>query len=452
MRKIGKYQIRGLLGKGGMGRVFLVEHPEINRVLALKRLEPNPFLASLIGEEEIAAMFLSEAKKMAMIRHPFIAKVEDFDRDQKGRLFYTMEYHARSIGMLLGEGSRMEAPCRQLDVDSALLYLNQLLEGLDCLHFHGLLHRDIKPWNLLLNEEGHLIIADFGLSRLRKEHQPTPQNLKVGSPWYAAPEQEEQPDLADERADIFSAGVVFHRMLTGRFPDDPKAQTLLPAPPSLWGSLLTPALAENPEDRFQTIGAMQRTLHTIFKEWNAFKTATCTMPQSWTAPTTPPLSRSLRSTPVRTGIAFPKEDHGIDRFFRPEHYIINQFKRPENGCVFDAATGLIWETSGSPYPVAIQGAHEWIHHCNTEKMAGRTDWRLPTIPELFSLLPDPAVATSFCEEDPFDTTQKWIWSCDKRTAVSVWFADLKRGFAAPMGESGRCYVRAVASVRNPTAS
>ena len=202
MRTIGKYQVIGLLGRGGMGRIFKVVHPVIGKIAALKLLDPNPLLMELVGAEKLRDMFVSEATTLAGLRHPNIASILEFD-ETDGKPFYLMDYYVNNLGVMIGESNRPDYPSRIISIEKAIYYIRQTLQGLDCLHHHDIIHRDIKPHNLLITDQDTVKICDFGLSKLRGEQFAGPPSLKVGSAWYAPPEQEEEPDAVDISADLY---------------------------------------------------------------------------------------------------------------------------------------------------------------------------------------------------------------------------------------------------------
>ncbi|MCW7753726.1 protein kinase [Desulfobotulus sp. H1] len=442
MRKIGKYQITGELGRGGMGRVLKVRHPEIFRILAAKVFAPHPFLISSVGEKRLHSMFIEEARKMATLSHPNIAGVEDLHCGET--TFYTMPCYSRSLGMVMGENAEMEAPCRSLDPGSALHFLHQLLTGLHCLHFHRIIHRDIKPWNLLLDDEDRLILGDFGLSRLRGETTGTPENIKVGSPWYAPPEQEENADSADERSDIYAASMVFYRMLTGVFPLEKSSSDLLPAPTELWQAFLEKGLACDPSLRFPNVEKMLEALDVLGLSWRRFREKECSI-YFHSEETTRQLSAELRQKPLRTGVRGPLHHMlGADALYRPVRMTHNQFRsEPDTGLIYDAATGLLWEKSGSPFPLNRRDADQWIEMLNKKSDKHGGCWRLPTVPELFSITRRTMTPSEYCMEYPFNPRQAWVWTADDRSYVSSWFVDILRGFTAPMDRDGHCYVKGV---------
>ena len=189
MKRIGRYLIRGLLGRGGMGKVYKVELPAIGKIAALKLLDPDPVVAKLLGIERLRNLFISEARTMSGVNHPNIVAIHDFDWHAE-KPFYVMDFFANNLGAMIGESYRTEVPSRRIVVDKALDYTRQTLDGLACLHDAGIYHRDIKPFNLLVTAWDTIRICDFGLSKLRGEAYAGPANLNVGSPYYAAPEQE----------------------------------------------------------------------------------------------------------------------------------------------------------------------------------------------------------------------------------------------------------------------
>nr|HDM99565.1 serine/threonine protein kinase [Deltaproteobacteria bacterium] len=241
MKKIGRYGIRGLLGRGGMSVAFKAMAPVTGRIVALKLVGPrDEILIDFMGMERLKELFRQEAEIMGSIRHPNVAAILDYDLHQD-RPFYTMEYHSHSLGTVMGETYRIEDPSRPVTLEKSVGYTSQVLKGLERLHYAGLIHRDIKPFNLLLTEQDQVKIIDFGLSRIRGEASSADRHkgLLIGSPYYAAPKQKQSPDSVDERADLFPVGVMLYRLLTGHIPDptikkpDPVSSTN-PTVPEWW--------------------------------------------------------------------------------------------------------------------------------------------------------------------------------------------------------------------------
>lgn len=449
MKTIGKYEICGLLGRGGMSVVYKARIPVVKKIVALKLLAPHPHLLSLLGEEEIERRFIAEAVTMAALRHPNVVQVLDFDR-ARGRPFFTMEYYCRSLGTTLGESFRTEAPSRLLSLDKAIYYVRQTLQGLSRFHRSGMVHRDIKPHNLLITDEDELKISDFGLSKLRRETSNNPSNLMVGSPYYAAPEQERDPDGADRRADLYSVGVILYRMLTGQLPGEgsPRPSECHPDTSSPWDNFVFKAIAQDREDRFPDAETMLGALDTLKEMWEERKRNLCRLPP--TLPSHPrgkPPIKPLRHIPVKTDPSRSISIFDSDALWRPLHYIENDLHLLDTRAVvvLDRATHLIWQRAGSEDPLEWHEAHAYVHRLNTELFGGRSVWRLPTVNELFSLLKPVTLDRDECIEGLLGHTDKCLWSADRRSFAAAWYVNGELGFAGWGDFTCRYFVRAVCS-------
>ncbi len=203
------------LGAGGMGRVYKVRQPNLDRIVALKLLPP-----AYAADPEWIERFTREARALARLNHPNIVQVFDFGEtapDEKGERFpfLLMEY---VDGVNLRQALRTGA----LTAREALTIVPSVCSALQYAHDQGVLHRDIKPENILLDTLGRVKIADFGLAKLRGDSAPgltlTGTGAQLGTAAYMAPEQIEKPHDVDHRADIYSLGVVFYELLTGELP------------------------------------------------------------------------------------------------------------------------------------------------------------------------------------------------------------------------------------------
>jgi serine/threonine-protein kinase len=448
MRKIGRYEICGLLGRGGMSLVYKVRLPVIEKILALKLLHPHPILVSLLGEEELKKRFIHEAVIMSRLRHPNLLPVWDFD-EVAGNPFFVMEYYCNNLGALIGESGEVEKPSRPLIPERIFHYGRQILNGLRRLHQAEVIHRDLKPFNFLITDEDVIKIGDFGLSLLRGETLPSPDNLKVGSPYYAAPEQEQDPDRVDIRADLYSVGVTLYRLATGRLPsEDRQSPSLIRSDlDSNWDAFLLRGIAPEKKDRFFSAGEMLQNLERLRLHWEASRKRDC-RPSPVTV-TTPPVNKptpSLRRTPVRVRPTKARTIFPIDELWRPRSFVVPDWQEKDDGTVADRSHELLWEQSGSEYPLPWPEAGVYVQGLNRDRFVGRVDWRLPTVDELCSLITEAPGSHATCLAPPFDPAQQCLWSADRRSFNAVWFVSLDVGFVFWQDFTCHYYVRAVCSL------
>ncbi|HUG53637.1 MAG TPA: serine/threonine-protein kinase, partial [Vicinamibacteria bacterium] len=259
----GPYQILEPLGKGGMATVYKAYEPGLDRYVALKVLPPE-----FLHDEGFAERFRREAKVIARLEHPNIIPIHAFGIEEKARTPW-MAMRLVPGGALSGalSGARI-APERVVAI------LRGVADALDYAHGKGIVHRDIKPQNVLLDEAGRVYLADFGIAKI-VEGAPglTRTGMISGTPQYMAPEQA-MAATVDGRADIYALGVVAYEMLTGRVPfaaDTPVAvlmkhvQEPIPVPsprdvPEPLTRVLLKALAKRPEDRWPTAAAFVKEL------------------------------------------------------------------------------------------------------------------------------------------------------------------------------------------------
>jgi len=449
VRRIARYEVLGLLGRGGMGSVYKVRVPALGKILALKLLAPTPFLRSLVGMDELRRRFEAEAVTLAGINHPHIAAVWDYGHVGR-RPFFLMEYFCRDLGQVLGERPEVELPSRRLPLPRAVSYALQTLDGLARLHHAGIVHRDIKPFNLLITDEDQVKITDFGLSRARGESLPRTPGLKVGSPYYAAPEQERDPALATPRADLYAVAVTFYRMLTGMLPEWPLAGEALPSRVSQdmdpeWDAFFARALHPAPERRHGGARNMAEEIELLLGEWRSRLKQACRLEgPDRAAPLcpTPVPGERLRADPLK---ASGKDAPGLldlDELWRPRCYVRGGLE-PLGHTVRDQAHGLVWQRGGSPYPLDWQGAHEYLDGLNAGRFDGSSTWRLPTVAELAATMRPSAEFTAHCADPAFDPAMRLLWSADRRAFTQSWFADMELGAFAWADLACRRWVRAV---------
>ena len=210
----GEYRVRKLLGKGGMGEVWLLEIENRSEFFAAKILDPE--LAS--KDEEFRKRFLREAELAMSIKHRNLVEVYDVGRDPDTDLCYIiMEYiPGGSLADLIRKRGRLPI------VDAAKI-VYQVADALNCIAAQGIVHRDIKPDNILFGKDGKVKIADLGIARRsldQKTMTMTQTGVMMGTPAYMAPEQMMDSHRVDIRADIYSLGIVFYEMLAGKRPNE----------------------------------------------------------------------------------------------------------------------------------------------------------------------------------------------------------------------------------------
>jgi serine/threonine protein kinase len=451
MKCIDKYRIRGLLGRGGMGKVLQVEVPVIRRLLALKILAPSDLLLRLIGREQLHRLFTEEAIAMAGIRHVNIIDVIDFGMHQ-GNPYYVMDYYGNTLGAVIGETYVTDARSRILRIEKAIHYTRQILDGLQRLHAAGIIHRDIKPFNILLTEDDTVKICDFGLSKLRGETIDVPPALKVGSPFYAAPEQEAHPNQVDQTADLYSVAVMIYRMLTGTLPQPPyqPASRIHPDLDTGWDEFLARALSPRPAARYPDATSMAAEMMRLYQRWEKTIDATCRLePVAPPPPPERPPAAALppRSKPLRTGPSDARALFDLDELWQPAFYRDAGFQPDAAGTtVRDETTGLQWQYGGSDFPLDWPSALAYIDDLNAKAWMGQHNWRLPTVAELLTLLRRPPSGTDYCLVKDFAPHHKRLWSCDPRTFTSAWYVSLELGFVAWQDRTFANHVKAVRSI------
>jgi len=239
-----QYEVLAFLGRGGMGAVYRARQPHLDRLVAIKLLP-----GEAAADDAFAARFQAEARSLARLQHSNIVTIHDYGQTSAGHLFFVME-HVEGADL-----ARM-IETHTLQPTQALEIVSQICDALQYAHEQGIIHRDIKPANVLVARDGRVKVADFGLARLRDEADTADARLTqtgtvVGTPDYMAPEQRDGRAL-DQRADIYSLGVLFYEMLTGTLPrgawEPPshRAQT----DPRL-DEVVTKAMQAEPERRYQ---------------------------------------------------------------------------------------------------------------------------------------------------------------------------------------------------------
>lgn len=256
IKQIGRYSIQKHLGGGGMSTVYVAYDPHTDTQVAVKVLRTG-----LSDDPDMRERFEREAQMLAQLRHPAIMPLLDYG-EADGRLYFVMPYmHNGSLQDRLLNGA--------ISFDDALIILRRIALALDVAHGRSIIHRDIKPHNIIFDDDDMAFLADFGIARLVDLNKPQQTVTLVGTPEYMAPEQVVESNISPQ-TDIYQLGVVLFQMWTGRRPFEgnvhsimtqhlndapPLVETLMPDLPVGCDAVLGKALAKKPEDRYATIGA-----------------------------------------------------------------------------------------------------------------------------------------------------------------------------------------------------
>ena len=254
---VGQYQIKAEVGRGGMATVYRGYQPSLNRAVAVKVLA-----GELARDPDFRQRFQREAHAVAQLAHPHILAVYDFGEDPATGVVYLVAQFVDG-GTL---ASRMGSP---MPPTEAARIAAQIARALAFAHAAGVIHRDIKPGNVLMTSDGHPLLSDFGIAKIMAETRMTRTGTSLGTPAYMSPEQAQGMPV-DHRSDIYALGVMLYEMLAGTLPfqaDTPVAllhQHVATPPPPLrervpgipknLEKIVMRALAKNPDDRYATAG------------------------------------------------------------------------------------------------------------------------------------------------------------------------------------------------------
>ena len=267
-KTLGPYQILEKIGRGGMATVYKAYQPALDRYVAVKVLPAH--LAEAPG---FAQRFQREAKAVAKLEHPNILPIHDFGQ-QEEHTYLVMRY--------VEGGTLEDIMGKPIPLERVTPLLVQMAEALDYAHERGVVHRDVKPSNILLDPDGRPFLTDFGVARIMEATQQlTGTGVGVGTPAYMSPEQG-QGRKVDRRSDVYSLGVVLYEMMTGEVPYQaetpiavvlkhindplPLPRKVNPAIPEAVERVILKAMAKSPEDRFQTAREMARAIDAALRE------------------------------------------------------------------------------------------------------------------------------------------------------------------------------------------
>jgi serine/threonine protein kinase len=262
-KQLGQYRIIAQIGQGGMATVYQAYQPSVDRYVALKILP-----RSYADEPDFVQRFKQEAKVIANLEHPNILPIYDYG-EAEGYTYIVMRY-------IEGETLTSMLQGQPLPLDKISEIIAKIAAALDFAHSRGVIHRDVKPSNVLIDKQGHYLLTDFGLAKvLLSSSRFTTSGAFIGTPTYASPEQCLGREV-DPRCDVYSLGVILYEMAVGRPPFDaetpmaivvkhihdplPLPRDINPALPEAVERVILKALAKEPADRYQTAGELSRAL------------------------------------------------------------------------------------------------------------------------------------------------------------------------------------------------
>ncbi|MEM7013943.1 MAG: serine/threonine-protein kinase [Verrucomicrobiota bacterium] len=250
--ELADYEVKSLIASGGMGAVYLATDLQSDSEVAVKVLPP-----ALEEDPVLQLRFRNEADVLTNLNHPNIVSVQQVGETESGLKFFVMEHMS---------GGELNS-AKKLSLPDAIARLEQICDGLAYAHSHGILHRDLKPSNLLLSDDGQVKISDFGLARRLNRAGLTPSltltGTQVGTPHYMAPELLESDGEVTVQSEIYSLGVVFYQLLTGKLPVGryELASKLADVPTSV-DRAIDRMLAIDPEKRFETVEECREAIRT----------------------------------------------------------------------------------------------------------------------------------------------------------------------------------------------
>jgi predicted Ser/Thr protein kinase len=303
-RRIASYTLLEQIGYGGMAVVYRARQETLDRTVAIKILSEN-----MAASPEFMERFRREARTSANLRHPNVITVHDFGEDERGVPYLVMEYiEGPTLADLMDAG---------LDDERIPDLLDQIAAGLDYAHARGVIHRDIKPGNVLMTEDGRAVLADFGLAWLLEGAQLTLTGGVIGTPEYMSPEQAAGHPF-DHRADVYALGIVLYEMLVGERPfvaetpigvllqhlQDTAPSVLVARPdlPLAVGEVLDRVLVKDPADRYSSAGELATAFRAAFSQ-RAQRGAITTIPAPApaAAPDEPDVATAEQVVDVTTG-------------------------------------------------------------------------------------------------------------------------------------------------------
>jgi serine/threonine protein kinase len=302
----GRYEVEAVVGHGGMGIVYLARDLGLGRPVALKMIAPR-----WVGDDRVVQSFQREAKALASIRSQYVVQVHAFGLHEAS-YFFAMEYvRGRSLRQILAEHREHGDT---IPLHRSLTILHRVAQGIDAVHAAGMFHRDVKPSNIVIEEDtGRPVLVDFGLAMPSADHAAA---LAIGTPQYMAPEQAGvgvPGAVVGARTDVYSLGITAFEMLTGELPFESAdlaqlmrrhARKKPPSPSSVRRDLavfdkaIARALAKDPEERFPSCTAFAEVLGAAGERWITSTLPTLPPPPPSDADTAPDVTSPAPGEPL----------------------------------------------------------------------------------------------------------------------------------------------------------
>ncbi len=306
-----QYEILRMLGRGGMGAVYLARQISLNRLVAIKVLPAD------LGESDqgFAERFKNEAQAMAQLSHPGIVAVYDFGQTTNGLLYIVMEYiEGTDVQLMLASQGRLHSA-------HAMAITAHVCDALQYAHSCGIIHRDIKPSNIMVGNNGVVKVADFGLAKMSQGQTTglTQNGMAMGTPHFMAPEALTLGSAVDQRADIYAVGVMLYQMLTGKLPQGmfemPSFQ--VPGLDPRYDRIVAKALRDDREQRYQAAGELRHDLDAILTQ-----PVEKTMPEAEEVKALPPVEQRGRKKARVPGLPSPQAKSSAPAGKKPVGFII----------------------------------------------------------------------------------------------------------------------------------
>jgi serine/threonine protein kinase len=378
-KRFGRYEIVGELGRGAMGVVYKARDPQIDRLVAVKTV-------SLWGQEpeeekEFRLRFMNEAQAAGRLHHSGIVGVFDVGENPDNLDPYIVLEYVQGESL-----HRVLAREHKLPLETALQLAVEIADALDYAHAQGVIHRDVKPANILITQDGHAKIADFGIAKLNLAHFTIPGRV-LGTPAYMAPEQL-SGEGADGRSDLFSLGVILYAMVTGHSPFQGNSATTvcfkvanrepiaasaldMALPPAL-DMVISRAMAKDPDQRYQRGSEFADDLRQL--QQPSKQRSTTTSLQAATATST----RSGFAHEAGAGVATASSEKAVEQAQKVVDHIL--FKAPVRDLVLGAATIVLLVIVGTQSKMLVSASK--ISENSTNSTIGAPPLAGPDFPAL----------------------------------------------------------------------